>query len=126
MARFKLEKQFRFEASHQLHKHDGKCSRLHGHSWVGTAIIEGDLLIQSGPKSGMLMDYGDVSAALKPIVENYLDHWHLNETLPGLEEPTSERIALWLYNILKPSLPLLVAIRIEETCTSAAEYRPNK
>lgn len=53
---FRLEKTFRFEASHQLPKHDGKCARLHGHSWVGRVVIEGPDLIGDGAKAGMLQD----------------------------------------------------------------------
>lgn len=117
-----LEKRFRFEASHQLPAHDGKCKRLHGHSWVGVAICAGQDLVGDGPKQGMLVDYADISAAVKPIVEEYLDHWHLNEST-GLANPTSENLARWMYEKLRPSLPSLVAVRIEETCTSAAEYR---
>lgn len=120
---YRLKKQFKFEASHQLHEHDGKCQRLHGHSWVGYLILEGPTLVQDGPKQGMLIDYGDISAAIKPIVERHLDHWHLNEST-GLANPTSEELARWVYNLVKPSLPMLKAVVIEETCTSAAEYRP--
>jgi len=120
---FKLEKQIRFEASHKLPHHDGKCGRLHGHSWIAVVILEAMETTKSGPKAGMVMDFGDVSAAVKPLLESKLDHWHLNHTLP-LENPTSEEIARWLFNELKPALPLLAAVRVEETCTSACTYRP--
>lgn len=120
---YRLTKSFRFEASHQLPQHDGKCRRLHGHSWVGKLICEDHKLVTQGPKTGMLVDYGDLSAAIRPILEDYLDHHHLNQTT-GLENPTSELLAKWLYDKLKPDLPWLVAVVIEETCTSAAEYRP--
>lgn len=119
---FRLEKTFRFEASHQLPNHDGKCRRLHGHSWVGTLICADALLVTQGPKAGMLVDFGDLSKAIKPLLDEYLDHWHLNDKLP-MENPTSEEIARWIFDKLKPDLPWLVAVRIEETCTSAAEYR---
>lgn len=121
---FRLEKEFRFEASHRLPAHDGKCRRLHGHSWVGRLIVEGDLLAAGGPKAGMLVDYGDLSAAVKPLVEEYLDHHHLNETL-GLENPTSEEIARWVYEKVKPLLPPLTEVVIEETCTSKCTYHPS-
>lgn len=122
---YRLKKQFKFEASHQLPEHDGKCQRLHGHSWVGYLILEGSELIADGPKQGMLIDYGDVGAAIKPVVEKYLDHWHLNEST-GLINPTSEQIARWVYNLMKPILPMLKAVQILETCTSEAEYRPSE
>lgn len=123
MSKFTLRKQFKFEASHQLMRHDGKCRRLHGHSWIGYLVLEGDELAHAGPKEGMLIDYGDVSAVIKPVVEEYLDHHHLNDTL-GTDMPTSERVAVWVYDKIKPFLPMLAAVVIEETCTSSAEYRP--
>ena len=119
---FRLEKEFRFEAAHQLPNHDGKCRRLHGHSWVGRIIVEGPDLHVEGAKAGMLIDYGDLSAMVKPLVEKSLDHYHLNEST-GLNNPTSEELARWVYNQLKPDLPLLTAVQIDETCTSRAEYR---
>lgn len=119
---FKLQKDFRFEAAHFLPNHDGKCARLHGHSWKGTAVLEGDTLIEDGPKQGMLLDYSSVKAALEPLVEEHLDHFYLNDTVDPY--PTSERVARWVFEKLKPSLPQLVAVIIEETCTARCEYRP--
>jgi 6-pyruvoyltetrahydropterin/6-carboxytetrahydropterin synthase len=121
MSQFKLSKSFSFEASHQLIHHDGKCARLHGHSWKGELIVEGSTLVADGAKENMLIDYGDLSAVIKPIVEKYLDHHHLNNTLQT-EMPTSEFIAKWIYKMVKPQLPLLVAVIIQETCTSRCEY----
>jgi len=118
---YRIEKSFRFEASHILPHHDGKCSRLHGHSWVGKVIIEREDLEEKGPQQGMVMDFGEISRALAFFVEKYLDHHHLNDTLK-LESPTSEMIAAWLHFHLQPHLPGLICVRIEETCTSAAEY----
>lgn len=118
---YRIEKSFRFEASHILPKHDGKCARLHGHGWVGKVVLEDYELITTGPKAGMLMDYGDISNALSGMIENYLDHQHLNETT-GLSNPTSERLAKWIFDFLKDKIPAMVCVRIEETCTSAAEY----
>jgi 6-pyruvoyltetrahydropterin/6-carboxytetrahydropterin synthase len=71
----------------------------------------------------MVQDFGDVSAAVRPLVENDLDHWYLNESTK-LNNPTSEELARWVFNKLKPLLPLLVAVEIEETCTSACRYEP--
>ncbi len=122
---FRLRKTFRFEASHQLPHHDGKCRRLHGHSWVGTVVVEGEDLCAIGAKQGMVVDYGDISEAVKPLVEKYLDHWHLNEST-GLENPTSEALARWVYDKLKPVIPQLSAIFIQETCTAECEYRPTQ
>lgn len=120
---FRLEKQFRFEASHQLPNHDGKCARLHGHSWIGRLVVEGEELQTLKTKEGMLIDYGDLKKVIDPIVEEYLDHHHLNESLE-MASPTSEKIAQWIFYRVKPQLPMLVAVVIEETCTSRCEFRP--
>lgn len=122
---YRLEKKFRFEAAHLLPDHDGKCARLHGHSWVGTLVVEGAQLLKSGPKASMLIDYGDLSRAIEPLLERYLDHHYLNQTL-GLRSPTSEEIARWVFARLKPVLPTLTEVVIEETCTSRCTYRPDE
>lgn len=120
---FTLSKQFRFEASHQLPAHDGKCARLHGHSWIGWVYVRGPELQSSGPKAGMLIDFGDLKQLLSPLVDDFLDHHHLNDTT-GLANPTSEEIARWIYQRLRPQLANLLAVEIEETCTSRCRYEP--
>lgn len=116
-----LKKKFRFEAAHKLPHHDGKCQRLHGHSWVGWVIVEGDKLMDSGAQKGMVLDYGYISSIVKPLVNEYLDHHYLNDTL-GLENPTSEEVARWVFDQLSPVIMGLRAVVIEETCTSACIY----
>lgn len=118
---FKIEKEFKFEAAHYLPHHDGKCARMHGHSWVGRVILQAAALEHVGPKQNMVMDFADVKAVMELDIEEKLDHHCLNETLP-LESPTAEAIAAYLFHAWKHSLPSLRAVRIEETCTSAAEY----
>src|SRR5437762_3150567 len=103
---FRLEKSFRFEAAHRLPNHNGKCRRLHGHSWVGTMVVEGEELYPYGSSSGMLVDFGDLSIAVENLIDQCLDHHYLNEST-GLENPTSEELARWIFNQLKPVLPLL-------------------
>lgn len=120
-----LKKKFTFEAAHQLHNYDGNCSRLHGHSFVGWLIVQGDKLHTNGPKVGMLMDYADLKAAVKPLVDNYLDHHFLNQTT-ALEDTTSENLAKWVYDQLHQAIPALVAVTIEETCTAICTYWPDK
>lgn len=119
---WRIEKEFKFEAAHYLPHHDGKCKRLHGHSWVGRVILDSLVIEHSGPKQNMVMDFADIKAIMQKDIDERLDHWCLNDTLP-LESPTAEAIAQFLFNAWKTSLPSLVAVRIEETCTSAAEYR---
>ena len=96
---------------------DHKCRRLHGHSFRFDVVVEGDV----APERGYLIDYGDIKEAAEPLVRK-LDHYYLNE-IEGLGNPTSENIARWLWDRLKPVLPLLASISVYETCTSACEYR---
>ncbi len=70
---------------------------------------------------GYLIDYGDIKKAADPLVRR-LDHYYLNE-IEGLANPTSENIAKWLWDRLKPTLPMLAGIIVYETCTSACEYK---
>ena len=120
-----IGKEFRFEASHQLPNHDGKCARLHGHSWRGVIYVAGDKLVNYGAKQDMIMDFGDIKKYLKPLIDNYLDHYHLNDTT-GLANPTSEAIARWIYEQLEDKIIGLVAVRIDETCTSQCIYSKGK
>jgi len=67
------------------------------------------------------MDYAEISQAFKPLWEQ-LDHHYLNE-IEGLENPTSERVALWIRDRLRPTLPLLKEVVVAETCTARCVYR---
>ena len=113
-----LVKDFRFEAAHFLPNvpEGHKCRRIHGHSFRGEVAVRGPL----DPVLGWVMDFADLKAAVEPLVHR-LDHYLLNE-IPGLENPTSEVLAVWIWRELAPHLPLLVRITIEETCTSRCHY----
>lgn len=118
---WKLTKRFTFEAAHRLPNHDGKCRRLHGHSWAAIVELGGSALHDTGPKQGMVVDYSDIKGAVGPLVEEYLDHHYLNETLE-MENPTSEQIARWLFGKIKIRVPGLLSVTIEETCTCSCTY----
>jgi 6-pyruvoyltetrahydropterin/6-carboxytetrahydropterin synthase len=118
---YTLQKTIAFEASHQLVGHDGKCARLHGHSWKAVIVCSGNNLIDDGAKKNMLIDYGDIKKEIKYLLDDYLDHHHLNYTL-GTDSPTSEYVAKWLFDKLKPKIPLLNKIVVRETCTSECIY----
>jgi 6-pyruvoyltetrahydropterin/6-carboxytetrahydropterin synthase len=121
-----IYKEFRFEAAHLLPHHDGKCRRLHGHSWIGRVYVKGNKLIEDGSKQGMLLDFDDIKKYLQPILTDFLDHHYLNETT-GLLNPTSEAIAKWVFEKLEASsLPGLYSVEIQETCTSGAQYIKNR
>jgi len=115
----RLSKSFRFEAAHELptFPEGHKCRRLHGHSFRFDVIVEGEV----AEEKGYLIDYGDIKRVTDPIVRR-LDHYYLNE-IEGLENPTSEVIARWIWRQLKPQLPLLASIVVHETCSSTCEYR---
>lgn len=114
-----LRKTFQFEAAHLLPglPKSHKCRRLHGHSFKVEIVVAGEL----DSKLGWVMDYADISEVFKPIWEK-LDHRYLNE-IAGLENPTSENISIWIWDKLKPKLPLLTEVIVAETCTAKCVYR---
>lgn len=118
-AQTEIFKEFTFEAAHRLpNVPDGhKCARLHGHSYRVIVNVTGPV----GGQSGWVMDFGDLKAAFRPLAQQ-LDHYYLNE-VPGLENPTSENLARWIWDRLKPSLTDLSAITVRETCTSGCTFR---
>jgi 6-pyruvoyltetrahydropterin/6-carboxytetrahydropterin synthase len=111
-------KQFSIEAAHWLPYVPAghKCRRMHGHSFQIEVHVSGPL----DPKLGWVMDFAEIKAAFAPV-EEQIDHYCLNE-VPGLENPTSENLARWIWVRLKPALPLLSRIVIRETCTSGCIY----
>jgi 6-pyruvoyltetrahydropterin/6-carboxytetrahydropterin synthase len=113
-----LSKTFRIEAAHLLPQapEGHKCRRLHGHSYSIQIAIEGEV----DPRTGWLLDYADIGEAFAPLREQ-LDHRYLNE-VEGLENPTSEILAAWIWVRLRDKLPLF-EVRIQETCTSACSFR---
>ena len=117
--RVRLSKTFHFEAAHDLptFPEGHKCRRLHGHSFRFDVIVEGEV----DPAKGYLIDYGEIKKVTEPIVRR-LDHYHLNE-IPGLQNPTSENLARWIWDQLKPLLPELSSIVVHETCTTTCDYR---
>ena len=114
-----LFKEFHLEAAHLLPNvpEGHKCRRLHGHSYRVTIHVSGPV----AEKSGWVMDFGDIKKAFQPFYDQ-LDHHYLNE-INGLENPTSENIARWIWGHLKPQLGQLSQIVIHETCTSGCVYR---
>ena len=99
-----------------LPNHPGACSRLHGHSYRFEVAIEGPLQSE-GPATGMVMDFDEISAAVKPAVVERLDHRSLNDLIPN---PTAENIAIWIWNALVSDLPQLQEVVVWETRTSCA------
>ena len=109
-----IYKRFSFEAAHLLPNvpEGHKCRRLHGHSFHVTLYVRGPV----GDKSGWVMDFVTIKQAFDPILQR-LDHHYLND-IEGLENPTSEAIARWIWQQLKPALPELSKVELNETCTT--------
>lgn len=114
-----IYKEFTFEAAHYLPNvpEGHKCRRMHGHSFRVRIYVEGEV----DPHVGWIMDFADIAATFEPI-RRQLDHYLLNE-IDGLENPTSENTARWIWKQLKPRLPQLSKIEFSETCTSGCIYR---
>lgn len=114
----RLEKSFRFEAAHWLPNvpKGHKCGRMHGHSFRVTVVVEGSI----DPDVGWVMDFNVIKNAFSPI-DQTLDHYCLNE-IAGLENPTSEVLAKWIWERMISDLPQLTEIVVEETCTCRCVY----
>jgi 6-pyruvoyltetrahydropterin/6-carboxytetrahydropterin synthase len=112
-------REFTFEAAHRLPRvPDGhKCARLHGHSYRVTICVERPV----DERTGWVMDFADLKTAFAPLDEQ-LDHRYLND-VAGLENPTSENLAHWIWNAIEDSLPELSQVVVRETCTSGCVYR---
>jgi len=114
-----LSKTFRFEAGHRLPKvpPDHKCHNPHGHSYRLTVMVEGEV----DPEAGWVMDFGRIRKAVEPLIVQ-LDHRVLND-VDGLANPTSEMIAKWFWDRLRPDLPELSAVAVAESETSLCVYK---
>jgi 6-pyruvoyltetrahydropterin/6-carboxytetrahydropterin synthase len=114
----RLFKEYRFEAAHRLPRvpEGHKCARLHGHSFKIELAIHGPV----DSNTGWFIDFGEVDKIWSPLFEQ-LDHNYLND-LEGLENPTSENLARWLWDRIKPGLPVLERVIVFETCDARCEY----
>jgi 6-pyruvoyltetrahydropterin/6-carboxytetrahydropterin synthase len=114
-----IRKQFAFEAAHVLPYHQGKCSRLHGHSYRLDVSVAG-ALAAAGPASGMVIDFDELARIVRATVIEKLDHTHLNDTI---ENPTSENIVVWIWRRLAPQLTGLSELILWETANACAVLR---
>jgi 6-pyruvoyltetrahydropterin/6-carboxytetrahydropterin synthase len=114
-----IYKEFTFEAAHRLPNvpEGHKCARLHGHSFRVRVHLSGAV----DPRTGWIVDFADIKKAFMPLHE-VLDHNYLNE-IEGLENPTSENLARWVWRRLRHELPLMSQVLVSETCTSGCIYR---
>lgn len=112
-------KEFTIEAAHRLPNvpEGHKCSHLHGHSFKIEIYVAGKV----GENSGWIMDFADIKSAFQPLYDQ-LDHHYMNE-VEGLENPTSENLARWIWQKMIEDLPQLSKVVVRETCTSGCVYR---
>lgn len=112
-------REFSFEAAHRLPNvaPGHKCARLHGHSYRVVVHVEGEV----DDRAGWVIDFADIGTSFEPLLAR-LDHYYLNE-VEGLDNPTSERLAAWIWQRLVPTLPGLSQVVIRETCASGCIYR---
>ncbi|MDC1484676.1 6-carboxytetrahydropterin synthase QueD [Gammaproteobacteria bacterium] len=110
-------KDFSFEAAHKLPlvPKNHKCFNLHGHSFHVRVSVMGDI-----NKLGWVMDFSDIKSICKPIIDN-LDHSYLND-IQGLDNPTSENIAVWIWDKVKILMPNVSSVEVRETCNSGCIY----
>lgn len=115
---YELRKKFAFEAAHRLARlpEGHKCNRLHGHSYQVVLVLRGPI----DPEPGWIIDAAEIKKAFLPIFDR-LDHRYLNE-IEGLENPTAEVLARWIFDRMKPLLPDLHQVVVSETCTTEARY----
>jgi 6-pyruvoyltetrahydropterin/6-carboxytetrahydropterin synthase len=115
----RLVQALHFEAAHRLPRvpPGHKCAKVHGHSYKVEVAVSGKV----DEEVGWLVDYQRIQDAWAPIFAQ-IDHRYLNE-IEGLENPTSEILARWLWERLSPELPdLLERITVFETTDARCEY----
>ena len=110
---------YRFEAAHRLPRVPAghKCARMHGHSYRVAVTVAGEV----DPETGWLIDFAAVDAVVEPVLAE-LDHRVLNE-IEGLDNPTCEQVARWVWERVAPRLPLLDAVSVAETRDARCVYR---
>lgn len=111
-------KQFTFDSAHFLPNvpEGHKCKEIHGHTYRLVVYMEGDLV----EHLEWVMDFAELKKAIEPVIKA-IDHKLMNN-IHGLENPTCEMIAIWLWNQIKPKVPALIKIELHETPTSGAIY----
>ncbi|VFP84529.1 6-carboxy-5,6,7,8-tetrahydropterin synthase [Candidatus Erwinia haradaeae] len=114
-----LFKDFTFEAAHYLpNAPEGhQCANLHGHSFKVRLEVTGVV----NPYTGWVVDFADIKRVFQPI-HDQIDHSCLNK-IAGLENPTSEVLAAWIWQKVKPALSTLSTVIVQETCSSGCIYR---
>lgn len=117
---YRITKEFTFDAAHWLPNvpEGHQCGRLHGHTYTVILAVEGDV----DATMGWIVDFAELKGAFKPL-EKMMDHHCLND-IEGLENPTAENMARWIYDRVKPELTQLADVTVKETPKTSSIYRP--
>ncbi|MBC8988289.1 6-carboxytetrahydropterin synthase QueD [Pedobacter sp. N36a] len=113
-----IYKTFSFDSAHYLPNVPAghKCGGMHGHTYTLKVFLAGE----PGPETGWILDYTDLKNRIRPVIR-LLDHKLLNE-IPGLENPTAEKLSTWIWNKIKPIFPELRRIELNETPGTGVIY----
>ena len=114
MPKMKLNCVLEFAAAHFLTKYHGKCENLHGHNYIVVVTLEGEV-----GEDGMVQDYKEIKKIVKNNVIDKLDHTSLNDVM---ENPSSENLAVYIWDGIKADLPLLTKVTVYETADYYCEY----
>ncbi len=112
----RVRRRFDFEAAHALPNHPGKCRAMHGHSYRLSVTVDRPV----EPASGMAIDFADLKAIVRREVIDRLDHALINDVI---ENPTAERMAVWIWQRLAGCLEGLEEIELHETRSCSVVYR---
>ncbi|BBB96613.1 MULTISPECIES: 6-carboxytetrahydropterin synthase QueD [Bradyrhizobium] len=114
----RISQAFKFEAAHRLPNvpETHRCHRMHGHSYRIELVLSGRV----DPRTGFVIDFFELEEVLGPLLRQ-LDHHCLND-IRGLENPTAENIAIWIWDKIRPRLQQLSAVKVFETAECWAEY----
>jgi 6-pyruvoyltetrahydropterin/6-carboxytetrahydropterin synthase len=108
-------KDFKFDAAHNLTVYNGKCEKLHGHTYFLSVSVDG----AKNKETGLVMDFLELKNIVKATILRKLDHSYLNDFFSN---PTTETVAEWIFSSLKPLLESemyhLYEVKLSETATS--------
>jgi 6-pyruvoyltetrahydropterin/6-carboxytetrahydropterin synthase len=121
---FEVSVEETFAAAHQLREYKGKCENLHGHNYRVRITVAAEEL----DRAGLVVDFVELKRHMRALLER-LDHKFLNDVPPfDVVNPSAENIAKYFYDEMPPALKSgrarISSIRIWETETSTAAYRP--
>ena len=109
-----VTKIFSFDGAHKLLNYNGKCEKLHGHTWTVHVTVEADV-----DETGIAFDFGRLKEIVGEKVLSTLDHSYINDLL---SEPSAENIAIWIWGRLEDNIPLH-EVQVYESPTSYVTYR---